>query len=88
MTAVSQRVPRRSACATMRDIAAPLFTSQYLKPDIEWVESGKGMPVSGNWHGRESVVRDVWTSGRLDVWVSFVQHRAVQVSWAWRPSGS
>ncbi len=35
--------------------------SQVLAPDVEWVESGRGMPYSGTWHGRESVVRDVWT---------------------------
>ncbi len=36
--------------------------SKILAPDIEWVETGKGMPYSGTWHGRESVVNDVWTS--------------------------
>ena len=36
--------------------------SQVFAPDVEWVESGRGMPYSGTWHGRESVVRDVWTS--------------------------
>lgn len=36
--------------------------SQYLTPDVEWVESGRGMPYSGTWHGRDSVVADVWTS--------------------------
>src|SRR5664280_157555 len=25
--------------------------SQALAPDIEWVESGTGMPYSGTWHG-------------------------------------
>src|SRR5659263_776512 len=36
--------------------------SQALAPDIEWVESGTGMPYSGTWHGTASVVNDVWTS--------------------------
>ena len=36
--------------------------SKILAPDIEWVETGKGMPYSGTWHGPESVVNDVWTS--------------------------
>ena len=36
--------------------------SKILAPDIEWVENGKGMPYSGTWHGRDSVVNDVWTS--------------------------
>ncbi|SNR33874.1 nuclear transport factor 2 family protein [Blastococcus mobilis] len=36
--------------------------SQILAPDVEWVEHGRGMPYSGIWHGRESVVKDVWTS--------------------------
>jgi ketosteroid isomerase-like protein len=35
--------------------------SQILAPDVEWVENGRGMPYSGIWHGRESVVKDVWT---------------------------
>jgi ketosteroid isomerase-like protein len=38
------------------------IASQILAPDIEWVENGRGMPYSGTWHGRESVVKDVWTS--------------------------
>src|SRR5659263_662611 len=36
--------------------------SQALAPDIEWVESGTGMPYSVTWHGTASVVNDVWTS--------------------------
>lgn len=36
--------------------------SQVLAPDVEWVEHGRGMPYSGTWHGRDTVVNDVWTS--------------------------
>jgi ketosteroid isomerase-like protein len=36
--------------------------SQVLAPDVEWIENGRGMPYSGIRHGRESVVKDVWTS--------------------------
>jgi ketosteroid isomerase-like protein len=47
-----------------RDFSSGDFpaASQVLAPDIEWVESGTGMPYSGTWHGPASVVNDVWTS--------------------------